>query len=729
MTISTNRVINKFIFTYLLINYLFGINYLILTPSSLNDAAEQIQEIYSLDPTKNYYLDTQIKIIDDMSHEEINNYVKSMIIDNLDLKYLLILGDENNFPPFTKAVPCGSNNSYVDYPTDDYYSSLNSNDDDFLNSEIESNPRLATGRIPASNLNEAIIFISKIKNYIENDIYGSWKNKVLLVSDDENKNDSSIENELRHTENSDIIYKKISDLTFSKTLYGPMYKSTYYGGERRLPDLTDDIISHLNSGIALINYIGHGDPETWSAEHIINKDRDINLINIPNGKLPIWVAGTCSFGRYDEVESMAEALLFDTHGAISIIGAARSINESVNKDFSEQLFEALKINIENEDGDEILRLGDIFLDAKNSLSDSYYSFNCNGGYLFNILGDPAIPLPFSKKKEINSLLIEFPTQIETLNTYEFPNSEEFSYIQILDEEEEIILLFNQDEDTLKFTPSPNIIYHSEYLGTTCFTASEDMGEKSVFIKYYSENENLDNYIAKSELIEILNNNNDISDIEGPKILFLLDGTKLESNSYISEISDITIEIIDTIGINTSSNIGHETRYGFNDINQLDYSIDSQDFIFLENCSGISFNITLPENLTKNTKLFIESWDNANNKSLDSLSMNIISELSSDNVFNIYNFPNPFSDRTFFTYQIKDYSSSDITTELHIYAQSGVLINEIYKVSSALNNFIAIEWDGKNSRGDSLPNGTYLYTLKIQYDNNSYEKIGVLSIIR
>ena len=727
MTISTNRVINKFIFTYLLINYLFGINYLILTPSSLNDAAEQIQEIYSLDPTKNYYLDTQIKIIDDMSHEEINNYVKSIIIDNLDLKYLLILGDENNFPPFTKAVPCGSNNSYTNYPTDDYYSSVNS--DNFLDSDFENNPRLATGRIPASNLNEAIIFISKIKNYIENDIYGSWKNKVLLVSDDENKNDSSIENEIRHTENSDIIYKKISDLTFSKTLYGPMYESTYYGGERRLPDLTDDIISNLNSGIALINYIGHGDPETWSAEHIINKDRDINLINIPDGKLPIWVAGTCSFGRYDEVESMAEALLFDTHGAISIIGAARSINESVNKDFSEQLFEALKINIENEDEDEILRLGDIFLDAKNSLSDSYYSFNCNGGYLFNILGDPAIPLPFSKKKEINSLLIESPTQIETLNTYEFPNSEEFSYIEILDEEEEIILLFNQDEDTLKFTPSPNIIYHSEYLGTTCFTASEDMGEKSVFIKYYSENENLDNYIAKSELIEILNNNNDISDIEGPKILFLLDDTKLESNSYISEISDITIEIIDTIGINTSSNIGHGTRYGFNDINQLDYSIDSQDFIFLENCNGISFNITLPENLTENTKLFIESWDNANNKSLDSLSMNIISELSSDNIFNIYNFPNPFSDRTFFTYQIKDYSSSDITTELHIYAQSGVLINEIYKVSSALNNFIAIEWDGKNSRGDSLPNGTYLYTLKIQYDNNSYEKIGVLSIIR
>ena len=257
-----------------------------------------------------------------------------------------------------------------------------------------------------------------------------------------------------------------------------------------------------------------------------------------------------------------------------------------------------------------------------------------------------------------------------------------------------------------------------------------MGEKSVFIKYYSENENLENYIAKSELIEILNNdNNHISDTEGPNILFLLDDTKLESNSYVSDVSNITIEIIDEIGINISSNIGHGTRYGFNNINQLDYSINNQDFIFLDNCSGISFNIIPPENLIENTKLFIESWDNANNKSLDSLSLNIISEHNLDNIFNVYNFPNPFIERTFFTYQIKNYSLSDIITELHIYTQSGELINEIYNVSSPLNNFIAIEWDGKNSTGNILPNGTYLYTMKIQFDNNSYKKVGKLSIIK
>ena len=117
-----------------------------------------------------------------------------------------------------------------------------------------------------------------------------------------------------------------------------MYEGDYSGAERRLPELTADIISNLNLGAAIINYIGHGDTQKWSAEHIIHKDRDIKLINIENNKLPIWVAGTCSFGRYDNVESMSESLLFEINGAISIVGAVRSISEAVNRDFSESFF-------------------------------------------------------------------------------------------------------------------------------------------------------------------------------------------------------------------------------------------------------------------------------------------------------------------------------------------------------------------------------------------------------
>ena len=158
-------------------------------------------------------------------------------------------------------------------------------------------------------------------------------------------------------------------------------------------------------------------------------------------------------------------------------------------------------------------------------------------------------------------------------------------------------------------------------------------------------------------------------------------------------------------------------------------ISNEDYIFLENCNGISFNIILPEDLNNNIKLFVESWDNANNKSLDSLSLNIVSKSNDDKIFNVYNFPNPFSDRTFFTYQIKDFSSNSISTELNIYTQNGILVNTINDESNTLSNFVSIEWDGRDSKYNLLPNGTYLYTLKIKLDNNPYEKMGLFSIVR
>ena len=68
------------------------------------------------------------------------------------------------------------------------------------------------------------------------------------------------------------------------------------------------------------------------------------------------------------------------------------------------------------------------------------------------------------------------------------------------------------------------------------------------------------------------------------------------------------------------------------------------------------------------------------------------------------------------------------TELIIYTQSGRLINKINDKASQ-TNFISIEWDGKDFTSNFVPNGTYLYTLNIILDNESYKNTGVLSIIR
>tara|TARA_B100000959_G_C14808887_1_gene552922 strand:- start:98 stop:895 length:798 start_codon:yes stop_codon:yes gene_type:complete len=263
--------------------------------------------------------------------------------------------------------------------------------------------------------------------------------------------------------------------------------------------------------------------------------------------------------------------------------------------------------------------------------------------------------------------------------------------------------------------------------------SSSNSDNFINIKYFSQDYDLNASIAESELIEIIYNQSEIdniidSDNYGPSISFLLDEMSIESNSYISNNSILSINIIDPTGINISNNIGHNTRYWFDDtdINEI---VNNEDFIFSESCGEISFNILLPYNYNNNT-LFIESWDNINNMSIDSLKLNIAySEHEKGLVYNVYNFPNPFSDRTFFTYQIKDFSTTSILTELNIYAQNGRLVKKIKQKTEKMNNFVSIEWDGIDLNEILVPNGTYLYTLNINLHEQTYKTTGVLSIIR
>ena len=70
---------------------------------------------------------------------------------------------------------------------------------------------------------------------------------------------------------------------------------------------------------------------------------------------------------------------------------------------------------------------------------------------------------------------------------------------------------------------------------------------------------------------------------------------------------------------------------------------------------------------------------------------------------------------------------NVKTTINIYTQNGHFITSLH--DERINNFIAIEWDARDSKSKSLPNGTYLYTLNANIDNQIYKKSGVFSIIR
>ena len=130
MISTTNTVKNILIVFLQLFNIVFAIEYLILSTDNLKESAEKISSIYS-DVSQSYYLDTEIAIIDTFSIS-IKDFVNNKIENNSNLKYLLIIGDEDEIPSLTKSVSCGD--GLDEYPSDDFFSSNYEN----------SRPRLST---------------------------------------------------------------------------------------------------------------------------------------------------------------------------------------------------------------------------------------------------------------------------------------------------------------------------------------------------------------------------------------------------------------------------------------------------------------------------------------------------------------------------------------------------------------------------------------------------------
>ncbi len=105
---------------------------------------------------------------------------------------------------------------------------------------------------------------------------------------------------------------------------------------------------------------------------------------------------------------------------------------------------------------------------------------------------------------------------------------------------------------------------------------------------------------------------------------------------------------------------------------------------------------------------------------DSTSYRIIFYTYTENdIQNILNFPNPFKDATYFTFELR---GTQVPEELliKIYTVAGRLIKDISippsQLSIGLNKFY---WDGRDQDGDEVANGLYFY--KIVYKNNGIVK--------
>ncbi len=159
---------------------------------------------------------------------------------------------------------------------------------------------MAIGRLPAKNIQDANVIVEKILAYENN--FNDPPRRVLLVAD-------------RGAE-----FRSASDqlepfLEKRRSFAYKVYLDDY-GKDTKLA--TQQIIDYVNEGVSIVQYVGHGHIELWSASNLFNNDSLISLAN--EGNYTFMIALNCLNAYFSDMlkDSLGENFItIDKKGGIA----------------------------------------------------------------------------------------------------------------------------------------------------------------------------------------------------------------------------------------------------------------------------------------------------------------------------------------------------------------------------------------------------------------------------
>ncbi|MCE7053312.1 type IX secretion system sortase PorU [Algoriphagus sp. AGSA1] len=314
--------------------------------------------------------------------------------------YKGILGGRPSLVPIYTSR--NSLNPLTTFSSDDYLSLL-----DYGQGEWDENRKddellqIGVGRLPVITPEEARVAVDKIIKYESSPVHGEWKKTVTFFADDGDNNihvrdSESLSSFLTNT------YKEYKQ----EKLYLDRYEQRRDGDRQSSPQAKTALEEVLERGTLLLNYVGHGNETTLTAEEVFLASDISNWAN--QDQLALWVTATCEFGRHDSplIRSAAEELLIAPNkGAIGLLTTGRpvfsSVNFSLNEAFIKEVFKP-------ENG-QYQDLGSIFRNTKNQSQNGVLNRN------FSLLADPSMRLA-SAEFDINITSLKSPRNQVTLDT-------------------------------------------------------------------------------------------------------------------------------------------------------------------------------------------------------------------------------------------------------------------------------------------------------------------------
>ncbi len=722
--------------------------FIIILPEEFYDVAGQLEDLRESDPLDP--IETERVILSDIYREFSSGVLDVTAIRDFLMyayynwavppEYVLLFGDGSydyrhiELKDYINRVPTyqiEDVNEIFSRESDHFYTAFGNTAGNNRNLD----PWLPIGRFPVNSVEEAQTYLEKLKNYPqffrEYPDYNGWQITLTFAADDEFGPPGS-DNEWFHLNDTEDLVKnyvnKLGKFAVRK-IYLTDYEPEPGGIGRVKPKATEDLMNQINQGTLIVNYFGHGDPQTWAHEWLLVRSRDLNKFQ-NSGRLPFYVAATCDWGKFDNPNetSMAEEMFWgDNRGGIAVLSSSRPVFASSNAAFVKAFFYYLFNNLNGKLPS--VRLGDALVASLGGGSNDQK---------FRLLGDPTMRLDDPKlRMKITAIT---PDTLKALSVATIT-------AEVVDENNNPIPNFNGQAviwvtDAKIDRKTKNGVYNYSYPGATIFKGRVNVNngqltarfviprsiqykmEASGEVHIYAWDGNGQTAVGFYNKLILTGSASGVEDTEGPLIDFTFeDQPDFTNGDYVSRQPTLIVRLYDENGINLTGETGHRIELIINDRIRKDVT---SFFVYKENdFREGSLRYTLPPLPPGTYSVKIRAWDNLNNPSEAEV---VFKTASNDQLVleEVANYPNPFQNETYFTFQFQSPSGGGDVT-IKIYTLNGRLIQTIRDFATP--GFNKIYWDGRDADGAPIANGVYLYKIIVNDGKQQIDKIEKLVILR
>ena len=680
-------------------------------PSALRDFARML---YKRDPSFNY-----LCFIGDATYDYLNHFTEL---------------------PYQNFVPAFETEESLDpirsFPSDDYFALLDDDEGDNLIGAID----IAVGRLPVSLPEEAEKIVDKIIHYdIHPATFNDWRNRVVMVADDEDGNihlnqaeNLSVKNALEHP-----------DLNIQKVYLDAYPQESTPGGDR-YPGVNEALDLNMAKGALTVTYMGHGGQNGWSQERVLGINQAQSYDNLNN--MPLFITATCSFAGYDEpgfVSAGEHLLLNPEGGAVALMTTVRAVYSGSN----ERLTRAVLDVLYTPDAPGVYpSFAEVLRRAKNANAIDTLD---NNARKFTLLGDPsqvlAIPrygievtdigglptgtglmdtLSALEKTSVSGIITNFDGTLMTGFNGEI-------YVTLFDKVQIRKTLANDEDSSERpFTTQTRQLFK----GTATVSGGEwtisfvlpkdiDFTYGAGKLSLYAQDGTTDAGGYHTGFVVGGVSTDGLSDDQPPVVELFMNDDNFRSGGLTDDSPDIFIKLSDDNGINVSgTSVGHDLEATLDGDDKNSIVLNDFYQASLDDYTRGTVRYPLNGLAPGLHTLKVIAWDLANNPGEAYIEF-YVREGEGAVVREVGNYPNPFDEETYFQFE-HNRPGIPMDIDIDIFDLAGRHIQTITYRDYVSSGYRVddLTWDGRNDAGAEVPYGLYVYRLNITFRNNGFEEV-------